>query len=156
MAELDPAIPVVAVRTMEERIATATAPTSFALALVGLAAAIALLLGAVGVYAVVAYAVSRRTAEIGVRMALGAGGAEVRRMVLRQGSGAVLAGVGAGLAGAFVLTRLMAGMLFEVSPSDPASYAAVTGIMLLVAALALYLPARRASRVSPLEALRGE
>lgn len=156
VADLDPMIPLANVRTLEELVAAATAPTAFALVLIGVAAAIALLLGAVGVYAVVAYAVSRRTAEIGVRMALGAGTGQVRRMVIRQGGGVVLAGVAAGLAGAFVLTRLMEGMLFGVSASDPASYALLTALMLGVAALALYLPARRASRVNPLEALRSD
>ncbi|MEX1257415.1 MAG: FtsX-like permease family protein, partial [Gemmatimonadota bacterium] len=156
VADLDPTIPLANVRTVEELIAAATAPTAFALVLIGLAAAIALLLGAVGVYAVVAYAVSRRTVEIGVRMALGAGTGDVRRMVVRQGGGVVLAGVAAGLAGALLLTRLMEGMLFGVSALDPASYALLTALMLGVAAPALYLPARRASQVNPLEALRSE
>ncbi|MBW3552907.1 MAG: ABC transporter permease [Gemmatimonadetes bacterium] len=156
VAELDPGIPVATVRTLDDMIASATAPASFALILVGLAAAIALLLGAVGVYAVVAYAVSRRTTEIGVRMAVGAAAGDVRTMVVRQGGGVVLAGVAAGLAGAFLLTRLMRGMLFGVSPTDPVSYVSVTALMLLIAGLALYLPARRASRVNPLDALRSD
>ncbi len=156
VSELDPLLPLADVRTLAGVIAGATAPTAFALLVIGLAALIALLLGAVGVYAVVAYAVSRRTAEIGVRMALGAHAGDVARMVFRQGGAVVLAGVGIGLAGALALTRLMGGLLFGVSPADPASYAVLTGVMLAVAGLALWLPARRASRVEPLEALRSE
>lgn len=154
VTEADPAVPLATVRTLDQLVASAMAPTAFALTLIGLAAAIALLLGAVGVYAVVAYAVSRRTSEIGVRMALGAGAREVRTMVLRQGGGVVLAGVAVGLVAALGLTRLMSGMLFGVSAADPVSYAVLTAVMLAIAGLALYLPARRASRVNPLEALR--
>ncbi len=156
LAGLDPELPLADVRTLRSVVSAATAPTAFALLVIGLAALIALVLGAVGVYAVIAYAVSRRTAEIGVRMALGAHAGDVVRMVLRQGGSVVLVGVAIGLAGALALTRLMAGMLFGVSPADPASYAALTGVMLAVAGLALWLPARRASRVEPLEALRSD
>jgi len=154
--ELDPGLPLADVGTLQGVIDDATAPAAFAFTLVTLAAGIALLLGAVGVYAVIAYAVSRRTAEIGVRLALGASSGDVRWMVLRQGGLVVLAGIGVGLAGAFALTRSLRGMLFGVSPTDFASYAVLTLLMLVVALLALYLPARRASRVDPLEALRTE
>jgi putative ABC transport system permease protein len=154
--EIDPGLPLANVRTLQDVIDDATAPTAFALTLVTLAAGIALLLGAVGVYAVIAYAVSRRTAEIGVRLALGANASDVHWMVLRQGGMVVLAGIGVGLVGAFALTRTLRGMLFAVSPTDFASYAVLTCVMLMVALLALYLPARRASRVDPLEALRTE
>ncbi|HUG39419.1 MAG TPA: ABC transporter permease [Longimicrobiales bacterium] len=154
VADADPAIPVASVRTLDDLIAAATAPAAFALTLIGVAAAIALLLGAIGVYAVVAYAVSCRTTEIGVRMALGAGAREVRAMVVRQGFAVVLAGIVAGLAAAFGLTRLMEGMLFGVSPTDPLSYVILTALMMGIAAVALYVPAWRASRVRPLEALR--
>ena len=156
VADVDPSIPVARVRTLEELIASATAPAAFALTLIGLAAGMALLLGAVGVYAVVSYAVSRRTAEIGVRMALGARSADVRSMVLREGGGVVLVGVGLGLLAALATTRLMGGMLFGISARDPLSYVGVTLVMLAVAMLALYLPARRASRIEPQQALRSE
>ena len=156
MDELDPGLPLAKLGTLEGMISAASAPAAFALALVGLAAGIALLLGAVGVYAVIAYAVSRRTAEIGVRLALGARASDVRWMVLRQGGAVVMAGVAIGLVGAVLLTRTLRAMLFGVSPTDAASYAVLTGVMLLVALLALYLPARRASRVDPMEALRAE
>jgi predicted permease len=156
VAELDPGIPLADLRTLQQVIDRATAPTAFALTLIGLAAALALLLGAVGVYAVVAYAVSRRTGEIGVRMALGAHPGDIRGMVLRQGGRVVAIGVGLGLIAAFALTRLMTGILYGVSASDPLSYVALTAFTLAVASLALWLPARRAARVDPLEALRSE
>ncbi len=107
-----------------------------------------------GVYAVTAYVVSRRTAEIGIRMALGAGGSEVRSMVMRQGGAAVAAGVIIGLAGALGLSRFLEGMLHGVPPTDPTTYAAITGVLGFVAAAALWWPARRASRVDPVEAIR--
>jgi len=154
--ELDDALPIARVRTLEALIAEATAPTAFALTLIGLAAFISLLLGAVGVYAVVAYAVSRRTGEVGVRMALGARAADVHWLVMRQGGAVVAVGVGIGLAAALALTRLLRGMLFGVSPTDPATFAALTGMLAAVALAALWLPARRASGVDPAVALRSE
>ncbi|MFW6201786.1 MAG: ABC transporter permease, partial [Gemmatimonadota bacterium] len=156
VGELDPELPLSSVARLEDLIARATAPTAFALALIGIAAAMALLLGAVGVYGVVAYAVSRRTTEIGVRMALGARAADVRRMVLRQGGAAVVIGVAVGLVAAFLLTRALSGMLYGVSPTDPVTYVLLTALMLLIAGAALWLPAARAARVLPVEALRAE
>ncbi|MDX1567542.1 MAG: ABC transporter permease [Longimicrobiales bacterium] len=156
VAEVDPAVPVAELETLEQCFGRAPAPAAFALTLMGLAAVLAVLLGAVGVYAVVAYAVSRRTAEIGVRIALGARAADVRRMVLRQGGLVVGVGVVVGLVVAFVLTRFMRGMLYGVSPTDPFSYAALTVLMLVVSLGALYVPARRASRVSPMASLRAD
>jgi len=156
MDELDPGLALAKLGTLEGLISSASAPTAFSLTLVALAAGIALLLGAVGVYAVIAYTVSRRTAEIGVRLALGARAADVRWMVLRQGGSVVLAGIVFGLAGAVLLTRTLRAMLIGVSPTDLPSYAALTALMVLVALAALYLPARRASRVDPMEALRAD
>jgi predicted permease len=156
VAEADPDVPLGDVRALADLIDSATAPTAFTLALVGLAALLSLVLGTVGVYAVVAYSVSRRTPEIGVRMALGARASDVRRMVVRQGGAAVVVGAAAGLAGAFALTRLIESMLFGVSATDPLTYAAVTALMLAVAAAAMWLPARRAARVDPVRALRSE
>lgn len=156
VADLDPTVPLAQVETLRDRIDRATAPTAFALTLIGLAAVIALLLGAVGVYAVVAYAVSRRTVEIGVRLALGARPADVLGMVMRQGGTVVAAGIAAGLVAASALTRLMTGMLVGVHPFDPVSYAVLTALMLGVAALALWLPARRAALLDPQEALRSD
>ncbi len=156
LEEMDPGLALAKLGTLEGVIDNASAPAAVAHALVALAAGIALLLGAVGVYAVIAYAVSRRTAEIGVRLALGARASDVRLMVLRQGGAVVIAGIAVGLVGAVLLTRTLRAMLFGVSPTDPASYAVLTLVMLLVALLALYLPARRASRVDPMEALKAE
>jgi predicted permease len=153
---IDPAVPVAALQPLQSLVDRATAPAAFALAVVGAAAAMALLLGLVGVYAVVSYAVSQRTREIGVRLALGARPGEVRRMVVRQGAAVVVGGAAAGLVAALWLTRFLGAMLHDVSATDPASFAALTLAMLLVAALALWLPARRASRVDPIEALRVE
>lgn len=151
---LDPGVPVADVATVRQRIARAMAPTTFSLSVIGFAALVALLLGAVGVYAVTSYVVSRRTAEIGIRMALGAKGGDVRSMVMRQGGAAVAAGMAIGLAGALTLSRFLGGMLHGVPPTDPATYATITGILAAVAVTALWWPARRASRVDPVEAIR--
>ena len=151
---LDPGVPVADVATVSDRIAQAVAPTTFSLLVVGAAGLIALLLGAVGVYAVTSYVVSRRTAEIGIRMALGAGGGEVRSMIMRQGGVAVAVGVVLGLVGAFALSRFLDGMLHGVPPTDPLTYLTITGVLGVVAATALWWPARRASRVDPVEAIR--
>jgi putative ABC transport system permease protein len=156
VAAADPLLPVADMRTLEDHINLSTAPTGFALALIGLAAGVTLVLGAVGVYAVVAYAVSRRTTEIGVRMAIGATPAAVRRLVLREGGFVVLAGIGTGLVAALGLGRFVDGMLFGVTATDPRNLALITAAMLVVAAAALALPARRASRVDPAVALRNE
>lgn len=152
----DPLLPLADVRTLQQHVDRATAPTAFALALIGLATGIALVLGVVGVYAVVACAVSRRTAEIGVRMAIGATPSHVTRLVVRQGGVVILAGAAAGCAAALALSRFTEGLLFGVSPTDPASYASMTGILVLIAGVALWLPARRAARVDPASALRAE
>ena len=156
MDELDSGLPLAKLGTLEGLIDSATAPAAFALTLVALAAGIALLLGAVGVYAVIAYAVSRRTAEIGVRLALGARAADVRWMVLRQGGAVVIVGVAIGLVGAGAAHADASRNALWREPHRRPSYAVLTGVMLLVAFLALYLPALRASRVDPMEALRAE
>jgi ABC-type antimicrobial peptide transport system permease subunit len=132
------------------------ARTSLTLVLLAIAASVALLLGTIGIYGVISYAVSQRTRELGVRIALGAGGREVVQMVLRQGL--VLAGVGVaiGLVSAYGLTRLMSALLYGVSPTDPLTYAVVAVVLVGVAMLASYLPARRAASVDPIEALRAE
>jgi ABC-type antimicrobial peptide transport system permease subunit len=116
----------------------------------------ALLLGVIGIYGVMSYAVSQRTREVGIRIALGAQGGEVRSMFLRKGLTMTVIGVVIGLGGAAALTRWMSILLFEVSPLDPGTYAAVALFLVAAAGLASYVPARRATRVNPLESLRAE
>jgi ABC-type antimicrobial peptide transport system permease subunit len=132
------------------------AQTSFAMVMLGIAATVALLIGSVGIYGVIAYTAAQRTREIGVRMALGAQLRDVRTMFLRQGLRLTAAGIAIGIALALVLTRVMSGFLFGVSPADPITYAAVSGVLAAIALVATYLPARRASRVDPMVALRAE
>lgn len=151
-----PDLPVTSARTMDEVLEASMAETSVTTALLGITALMALILGAVGIYGVSAYVVSRRTREIGVRIALGARPDDVRSLVLRQGLGFTAAGIVAGLAAAAALGRLMQAILFEVSPGDPVTLAAVTVLLAGVSAVSLYLPARRATRVSPVEALKTE
>ncbi|KPJ92840.1 MAG: hypothetical protein AMS18_06525 [Gemmatimonas sp. SG8_17] len=153
---VNPNLPLSRVQTMAEMLRGSMARTSFTLVMLGIAAAVALLLGVVGVYGVVSYVVSQRTREIGVRIALGANAAKVAGMVLRLGMVLALLGVAAGLAAAYGLTRLMSGLLYGVSAVDPLTFGAVALCLGAVVLLASYLPARRASRVDPMEALRME
>jgi predicted permease len=148
--------PVYRVRTMEQVRAFSVSLYSFSSGSLGLFAGIALLLAAIGIYGVMSYGVSQRTQEIGIRMALGARTVDVLKLVLRNGMSLTLIGIVAGLAGAFAITRLMASMLFGVSPTDVATFALVTLGLMLVALLACYIPARRATKVDPLVALRYE
>ena len=154
MAELDPRLPLARVRTMEQLVADSMARTRFTMLLLLIAAVTTLFLSAVGTYGVISYAVSRRRHEIGVRMALGARTAQVHRMVLRQGTTVAVAGLAFGIPAALALTRFLRALLFEVSPTDPTIFVAMSVVLLAVALLATYLPARRATRVNPVEALR--
>ena len=128
----------------------------FNLLLLGVFAGTALLLAVAGLYGVMAYSVSRRTAELGTRIALGATPGNVLRLVLWQGLVTALIGVAIGIAGAVVLTRTLRSFLFGLSPTDPLTFAAVALLLMLVGLLACYVPARRAARVDPMEALRYE
>jgi ABC-type antimicrobial peptide transport system permease subunit len=154
--DVNPNLPLADVRTLQEIFDRSMGRTSFALVMLAIAAAVALLLGAVGLYGVISYIVSQRTREIGVRVALGAQQGDVGRMVLVQGLGLAGLGIGVGLVGAAVLTRLMSALLFGVQPVDLATYAMVAAGVTAVAALASWLPALRATRVDPIEALRWE
>jgi putative ABC transport system permease protein len=153
---LDPQQPVREVNTMENLLAKSTAKSRFNTVLLAVFAAVALLLAAVGTYGVMSYSVTQRTHEFGIRMALGAGAQDVVRLVLRGGMKLALIGVVAGLAGAFALTRLMTSLLFEVKPTDALTFIAVSISLIVVALLACYIPARRATKVDPLVALRYE
>jgi hypothetical protein len=156
LRELDPGVPLYRLRPMSEVVAQATARTTFTLVLLVIASAIALVLGAVGLYGVIAYVVSLRTREIGVRMALGAAPIAVRRMVTRQALGVTLAGIVVGLLGALAGTRALALLLYGVTPSDPVALGVAALILLGVGGLASWWPARRAASVDPVAALRAE
>lgn len=153
---LRPELPVTRALTIEEAIRREMAGTSLTMAVLGVAAGAALLLGAVGIYAVIAYSVGRRRREIAIRMALGARGDQVRTMVIRDGLPPLIAGLALGLVGALALTRLMQAVLFETSATDPVTFAATTALLLAVALAASWLPARRAAALEPSEALRAE
>ena len=154
--DINPNLPLLQARPMEELMANSMARVSFTMTLLGIAGAAALILGLVGVYGVISYAVSQRSRELGMRMALGAESGQVLAMVVRQG--AVLAGAGVivGLGIAFGVTRLMSAVLIGVNPVDPLTYAGVAGGLLATAVLASFLPARRAAKVDPVVALRAE
>jgi putative ABC transport system permease protein len=146
--------PITKVRTMEEVLADGAREQRFVTTLLGGLAAIALILALVGIYGTVGYSVSQRTQEMGIRMALGAGRSDILRLVLRQGLAPACAGIAIGIAASLGLTRLMAKMLYHVTTTDPATFAAGALLFAVVAMLASYLPARRATRVDPMVALR--
>ena len=149
-------LPVGSVRTMEDALSTSIAKQRFDMLLLSIFAVIALLLAAVGIYGVMAYSVTQRTQEIGVRMALGADRTNVRNMVLREGLVRGLAGIVCGMCAAFFLVRLLANMLYGVSMRDPAIFFAVPAFVVLLTTLAAWIPARRAARLDPVQALRFE
>jgi putative ABC transport system permease protein len=153
---VDPDQPVTDLKTMDELIATEAAGRRFILQLLGAFASIAVVLAAVGVYGVASYGMRQRTHEIGIRMALGAGGQQVVWLILRQSGSCLLVGTAAGVAAAFALTRLLAAYLYAVRPTDTATFALIVFVQLTIAGLASYIPARRATKVDPMVALRYE
>ncbi|MBO0797800.1 MAG: FtsX-like permease family protein, partial [Blastocatellia bacterium] len=154
--ELDREQPILQLGTMQARLAEVFAPRRFNLLLFGLFALIALLLAAVGLYGVLAYMVSQRTHEIGIRMALGAQARDVLWLVVRQGLALTLMGAALGLVAALALTRVLQNLLFGVSPTDPATFVGITLLLIGVASIAGFIPAWRATKVDPLRALRHE
>ena len=153
---VDPELPVFAVKPMDEVMVSAMAERRFSMMLFGIFAFLALALAGVGIYGVMAYTVAQRTHEIGIRIALGAAGADVLKMIVGQATRLALIGVGTGLTLAFALTRLMSSLLFGVSATDPLTFLAISLVLTGVAVLASYIPARRATRVDPMIALRYE
>ena len=153
---VNPQLPLAAAERLDAIQAKSMAQTTFATTMLGIAAAVALILGVVGIYAVVAYLAAQRTREIGIRIALGAQSADVRALFLRHGLWLTAGGIGLGLVVALVLTRVLSALLFGVGAADPMTYAAVSVVLGSVALLATYLPARRASQVDPVVALRAE
>jgi putative ABC transport system permease protein len=151
---VDPDVPVYAMRTLSELVSDRTAQRRLAVILITVFAAVALLLAAVGIYGVMSYAVAQRTQEIGIRMALGAERHDILRMVLRHGSLMAVTGIAVGVVAALVLARLITSLLFQVSATDPPTFSVVPLVLIGIALLACYIPARRATRVDPLVALR--
>jgi len=150
----DPDLPIYNVRTLKEHVARAMWDTRLYAQLMAVFSALALIIAALGIYGVMAYAVVQRTREIGIRMALGAARADVQRLVFGQATRLTVLGLGIGLAAAFGLTRLMAGLLFGVRPDDPPTFVGVTLVLAASAVVAAWLPAARAVRVDPVGALR--
>lgn len=153
---LNRSAPVSSVTTLEQAIANAVWQPRFNLILIGLFAGLALLLAAVGIYGVMACAVTQRTQEIGIRMALGAQKRDVLKLVVGHGMRLALIGLLAGVAGALALTQLMANLLYQVKPADPMTFAVVCALLAGIVLLACWLPARRAAKVDPMTALRSE
>jgi putative ABC transport system permease protein len=149
-------LPLASVRTMEEVYGKSVALSSFTLVMLGIAGAMAVALGIIGIYGVISFTVSQRKREIGIRLALGAQRRDVVQMVLSEGATMALAGVAMGIAAALALTRLMTSLLFGVTAHDPLTFGLVGALLMLVALLACYVPARRAMKVDPMVALRYE
>jgi putative ABC transport system permease protein len=153
---VDRQIPVSDVRTMDQLMAVSLAQQRFNMLLLGAFAALALILAGVGIYGVMSYTASQRAHEIGIRMALGGQRRDVLRLIVGDGARLTFAGILIGIVGALGVSRLMASLLFEVKPTDPAIFAAVAILLAVVALAACYIPARRATRTDPMVALRNE
>jgi putative ABC transport system permease protein len=156
IASIDPELPFYGVRTMTERVSRSLMDRRTPMVLALTFAGVALFLAAIGIYGVLAYQVSQRSREIGIRIALGAHTSSIFKMVLREGAMIVVIGSALGLAGAFLLRQTLQSQLYEVAAMEPAVIAAVAGLLLIVALLATLLPARRAARTDPVHALMGQ
>jgi putative ABC transport system permease protein len=154
--ETDGDVPLLNIRTMDDSVSASLSPERFTMLLLGSFAGLALLLAVVGIYSVMSYSVSRRTNEIGIRVALGASRGDVLLLVVRQAMLLALIGSAIGIGGALSLSRLMASQLYGVRPSDPVTFITVAALLMIVSFAASYLPARRAMRVEPMAALRYE
>jgi len=153
---INPELPVFGAQTLKEAVSVSLSERRFSMEMVGLFALTALLLAGLGIYGVISYIVSERRHEIGIRLALGAQNRNILRMVLRQGLGLAIAGAAVGLTCALIVSHLMAGLLYGVRPTDPLTFAGVALLLIGVALLACYIPARRALKVDPIVALRYE
>jgi putative ABC transport system permease protein len=156
LREQDPQVPAGEIATMDTYLARSTSDRRFPMTLLTVFAGLAVVLAGIGIYGVLSYAVTQRTREIGIRVALGAGPEQVLVMVLRAGLGLTLLGVVLGVAGSAIATRALSHLLFGVMPTDPVTFVSVTALLVGIAFLATYLPARRAARVEPMVALRTE
>jgi putative ABC transport system permease protein len=151
---LDPDQPISAVKTMDELVDEEVGQRRLLVGLLGSFAGVALLLALIGIYGVISYSVTERFHELGIRWALGARQADVLRLVMGEGLALTLAGIAVGIGGAVALTRVMKSVLFEVSPTDPTTFAGIGMLFVLVALAASYIPARRATRIDPMTTLR--
>ena len=156
VASIDPTLAVADIQTMDQRVSEASALRRFQTSLFGVLAGVALFLAAIGLYGVMAYSVRQRTSEIGIRIALGAQPTNVLRLIVRQGMILAFVGIVIGVVGAFALTRFLSSLLYGIAPTDPTTYIVVSFVLLAVSFLACYIPARRATRVNPVVALRYE
>ena len=156
LARLDPTLPLARVRTLEDLVSNAQSRPKLLTLLLTLFGSVALVLATVGIYGVISYSVARQSKEFGVRMALGAQRGDVLGIVLGRGMHLGVIGIGIGLVGAMILTRFLSAMLFGVTPTDPITFVVVSLLLGVVAFLASYLPALRATRIDPMEALRSE
>jgi len=156
IAAVDPDQPVTRVMSAEELLESASAQPRFTMFLLGIFSATAFILAVIGIYGVIAYSVAQRTSELGIRIALGAARGDIFRLVIGGGLSLTLTGIAIGLAGSFALTRVMASLLYQTSATDPATFAGSALLFAAVAVIASYLPARRATRIDPANALRAE
>jgi len=154
--DIDPTIPITNVQTLADVVSNATAPARWSTTLLGVFAGVALVTAILGVFGLLSYTVTQRSRELGIRIALGASRSGVQRLVLSRGLALALAGLVVGLAGALILTRFMQSLLYGVTPTDPFTFIGVSAVLMLAAVGASLIPARRATRIDPIVALRAE